>query len=1178
MSMYAGYAQRGAPAGGAGPSIPSGPSTPAGDATPPAIGPRRPVGRPRKTAPAGGGYLTQSAPQAATFNTPQGQRIAHQAHVGSSQPHPLSGAGVPVVPIGQTVHPYATSAYAARLRQAGPPKDGTETQLYLIPGPTNRMLLSVRSGVPSQIDWGLNKLVQSSYAFSEGIQFEQLPGLFDQLLSFPRRVARAWSGANEAQWSQEYFEIDEPPEVNCPPEGHIAHESEDWFTSERELSSYPPTSSSSKFTLPSFIPSQRSSHASLLRRALEAALVLRNLSMMPLNTRWLSQSNPQARQRLQEIVRVVSEVLRIARPRGMVPTGTDVHGNVLAHEEELLRDDGVSIANSSALELEGLVELKSYMLELFETVAPLVSLEHGAPPNFGVVLSTRQRIEGAAARAALAAQERRTESIRKHRRATKQRGLSEGDASKGSVAAPADSIFHSLLSLVHHSSDRNLVIASLRCLAALGGYSMRNRSIGFTEREWEVVEVDTLSKGSEEDDSAPVAYATKMHSPGLLHLTALLVPLLHLRRTDPHPSLRSMGTQLGHTALANLPANGIAPSVKLEGDTDIGEAALDLLSQLVQIEGNALRIGMVGANCDASSAAHASDPSQEQNSIAPAPSTALSSGASVDSVKTGFANAGSPLAPASLFSFLTLLLPFQRVAWLRTSQLSWNTSPLPTSLPSLQKHETAQRMQRQQRRRIQRRMLGYRDDEESFEERAMRKRLRVWEAVELEGLAEPERAIKWMKLVFALSPDAELTQMEFWQSYQDEFRSSHSQTELLMAGDLIKLIAQVFPGANALVVKPAPNAPQRFIIKGIDYDQREEHGPLECRWTFCDRPNCTSGPTLAAHIRAHVDACPPESLRCRWSGFHPCLYVVPEFDMPATNMGSMERRHFTEEERRDILYRHLLTHLQKRGLDVMGSSAEEMTQDGDGPSPKRVRIDPSTQGSVRPGTADRPGTLYYTVARTPMDPATSAPIGAASISSMILRTLARTASRVLDRAGLRPELPSSLDLVPEGSLLELDAAAHGARIRALANVLGSAPGASNDNDKFGFPALPQDDGSGAAKAAAAAAAASAALKNNPSETSDKVVQANDNIIRDIFGICMAAGDGALTAGTSLGTGSAAADEDAAIAAANAIMDGLLSLEGTMIATSGENDVLCPALNDALVELRPEGVRSVYMDP
>ena len=75
-----------------------------------------------------------------------------------------------------------------------------------------------------------------------------------------------------------------------------------------------------------------------------------------------------------------------------------------------------------------------------------------------------------------------------------------------------------------------------------------------------------------------------------------------------------------------------------------------------------------------------------------------------------------------------------------------------------------------------------------------------------------------MKLVFTRAPDAELTQMEFWQSYQEEFRGV---PDLLSAADLIKLIAQIFPGASAMVVKPAPNAPQRFIIKGIDIRQRD---------------------------------------------------------------------------------------------------------------------------------------------------------------------------------------------------------------------------------------------------------------------------------------------------------------------------------------------------------------------
>ncbi|KAK0522237.1 killer toxin resistant protein [Tilletia horrida] len=1150
MSHFGGYSTRGA--SGIGTPAASVPGTPAGAATPPIVPVRRPVGRPRKTAPAGQPTATQNALQAAGFSTPQPSRTAQNAQAATaatarSQAQPESNE-----PVGLLANPYASAAFTGNLRSAGPPKDGTETQFYLIPGPTNRMLLSVCSGVPSQIDWGLNKLVQSSHAYADGIQFEQLPGLYDQLLSFPRRVARAWSGAPEEQWAQEFFETDEPPEAYCPPEGHIAHERHNPYD---DLSATAVASSSSRSdTFSAFAPSQIASHASLLRRALEAGLVLRNLSMMPHNTRWLTSRKPQARKRIAHTAKVVSEVLRIARPTGTIPFSTDASGNPTDEDERLLRDDGVVLENLSTLELEGLSELKSYMLDLFETIAPFVALERGAPANFGVVLSTRQRIEGPAAHAALVAQEKRHSNLKRHRqlaqrpparadksgtvtmvldRSASTQAHSTSSGTRPDEVSPGDSVFHSLLSLAHHAADRNLVVVALRCLAALAGYTIQNRSIGFTEREWDVVEVVQPEGSAADGTTGPIAYVTKVHSPGLLHLTALFIPLLHLRRTDPHPSLRSMGTAMGHTALAHLPPNGIAPSVKLEGDTDLGEAALDLLSQVIQIEGNALRIGMTTFSSQLAGAAqaNAADLQSERTAVA------VVSDPSITTSKPG-----APLSPTSLFSFLTLLLPFQRVAWLRTSQLMWNPAVLPTDLPSLLRHDATQRMIREQKKRAQRRMLGYREDEESLVERNMRKRLRIWEAAELEGLREPDRALKWMTLVFALSPDAELTQMEFWQSYQEEFRGSH--TPLLNASELIKLIAEAFPGASAMVVKPSPSAPQRFIIKGIDIRQREDYGPLECRWAG------------AAYL---------------------CSFIVPEFDAPSSDSGSAERRRLSDAERRDILKRHLLTHLQRRGLQAMGSAAEthDVQNDStDTPSAKRIRLDKSVQVPGRHSTVDRPGLLYYTVARTPMDPTTAAPVGTASISSQILRSLARIASRVLDRAGQRPELPSSLDLVPEGSLLDM-IGAEDARLKALAGVLGPASGTMADNDKFGFPALPQDE-CASAVSAPAVSATPAAPKSKEEQAADAAIAAHIRLIRGIFGVAVASGDGLLSAGTSLGTGTTAADEAAALASANAVMDSLLSVENALISTSGENDVLCPALNDALVELRPESAPSVYM--
>jgi hypothetical protein len=67
---------------------------------------------------------------------------------------------------------------------------------FLEPGPTNRLVLSVRSGVPAEVDFGLERLVQVSSTDPGLLLFVELPGLLDGLVG----VIRDYLERRKADW------------------------------------------------------------------------------------------------------------------------------------------------------------------------------------------------------------------------------------------------------------------------------------------------------------------------------------------------------------------------------------------------------------------------------------------------------------------------------------------------------------------------------------------------------------------------------------------------------------------------------------------------------------------------------------------------------------------------------------------------------------------------------------------------------------------------------------------------------------------------------------------------------------------------------------------------------------------------------------------------------------------
>jgi chromatin structure-remodeling complex subunit RSC9 len=67
-------------------------------------------------------------------------------------------------------------------------------------------------------------------------------------------------------------------------------------------------------------------------------------------------------------------------------------------------------------------------------------------------------------------------------------------------------------------------------------------------------------------------------------------------------------------------------------------------------------------------------------------------------------------------------------------------------------------------------------------------------------------------------------------------------------------------------------------------------------------------------------------------------------------------------------------------------------------------------------------------------------------------------------------------------------------------------------------------------------------------------------------------------GATAGTGGIGPVEDWALQAASRIMDALLDVEDQIMAVASENDILCPMLNETLVELKPEPGESIWTEP
>lgn len=354
----------------------------------------------------------------------------------------------------------------------------------------------------------------------------------------------------------------------------------------------------------------------------------------------------------------------------------------------------------------------------------------------------------------------------------------------------------------------------------------------------------------------------------------------------------------------------------LTHDPELLEAALDLLYQLTIVGHNALRFGLASG---------------------------LREGAAAKLVDM--------TRPDAVFAFLARNLALGKSVWERDTTLTPNSA-------AWWANDVVSVARVKQRRILERR------ERMTPAERQRWKVLTPEARARIDPLPEPQRGIEWMQTLFEVDPQGEVTQMEFWITYRDQFTplANAGGNPLQPAANLIRNVSQAFPGAAAMVIQGVNGAQPRFVIRGISPRVRDTANP-SCSWAGCPTPTLPTWSAVRDHLLAHVSLA--EDGLCRCTG---CTYIALSEDTS---------------KRADALRMHVLTHLPPT------------------PAPRNALVPSATS---RSGTQDDPGMITFDVERTPSVPTNVAgeppmPCGVAFLSLLTLRYVTRTASAILARGG-----------------------------------------------------------------------------------------------------------------------------------------------------------------------------------
>ncbi|PWN40404.1 hypothetical protein IE81DRAFT_325570 [Ceraceosorus guamensis] len=548
-------------------------------------------------------------------------------------------------------------------------------------------------------------------------------------------------------------------------------------------------------------------------------------------------------------------------------------------------------------------------------------------------------------------------------------------------------------------------------------------------------------------------------------------------------SLRSLGAIadnernepiFGDPAKVDAVAKRCAELLAVRGDATLTESALDCLYQLLKNNNNAIRLADGGVTQLRGHAPDSTDPQHHRE---------------------------RPRDVSGMIRLLIKQLTHKRAVWDRETPNS--TRPdlfrkLYTDVPTRRAYEERQRMalSAQQQGRTQR-------------------WLNSKELDDMKSLPEPERLFTWLRAVYELKPGSEVSQMEVWTTYRDQFSPflQHPNiSALIPPADVIRQVSHVFSGASAIV-----HGGNVFVISGIDLKDRSYARRFECKWRQCTNRACASHDDLAVHVHC-AHATPAARGRCGWLT---CSYALPP-DLEASSAVTLLRSHIKahlpsaepafdlkEDRERWIAYQ---TIQPSKPLDR--SSIVEQTDGG-----RRVGAELATLKRklvLGRGTIDRPDAVPFVVTRTPMDATSGAPLGVAATAALVLRLLARASSTILTKSGVqRSEMAST-------TLTGLDA---------------SLAGAEENAERFGLPLPP------------------ATAAGNVSQSVRPSVEGSRTRI---------AAEGA-------SSGRPATWE---IKAAEHIMDALVDAEDELMSIASSNDILTGILNDILVTLQPVAVASL----
>lgn len=500
--------------------------------------------------------------------------------IGASRTSFVHSVGMRVAPRTLSASPNPMPPQAAAQRPQPTP--------FLEPGPTNRLTLSLRSGIPSQVDWALALLVSYSQKLGDRLVLSDYPGLADVLMDFLRRVTAALRGATRAEWDRSDEEAPELTPSGFVLDAGVGPSAENHGSN---LAAVSVAGAHCKRRRKASKPAHFSPHtvgvdAQLLRQSQESTLCLRNFCVNAKNVPVLLG--------LPDVLETIYDALRL----------TDCETDSAADREP--QSERRECIPAVLDELSEHADLRVNSFDILEVLSPHIVLSDW----------------------------------------TRQRFVDGTEAPVGSETLQ-DRVFAMLYRTLHATQDRALLLASLRCMSALAANEENSRIF---------VEVD------------PSSQITRL---GLVQRCVALLPL----------------TQ----------------------DSELLEAAVDLLYQLVATGDNALILGRLSLG----------ELFAERDRPAASEPTQAGNGQDLDQSVSQW-----------VVTYLARNLSMGKTVWERDARIEANTSAAwDAHIPSLL--------------RTQKRLEFERRKHPSAQEQAAGKRLRAHDYEAMRHLPEPDRGIAW---------------------------------------------------------------------------------------------------------------------------------------------------------------------------------------------------------------------------------------------------------------------------------------------------------------------------------------------------------------------------------------------------------------------------------------------------